>query len=134
VLFYNQSIADAQNEIKLKSDALKEIEKGNTTKKSVYVRQEGNKVVNYNFGKRKSKFASKDALIKKKLRVTNEGREKQHEIDNASKKKIRETPEGKKKHQEESKESMKKLRISDTGKKKQHEIDNFSKRKIRETH
>ena len=33
VLFYNQSIADAQNEIKLRSDALKEIEKGNTTKK-----------------------------------------------------------------------------------------------------
>ena len=97
VLFYNQSIADAQNEIKLRSDALKEIEKGNTTKKSVYVRQEGNKVVNYNFGKRKSKFASKDALFKKKLRLTNEGKEKQHEIDKLSKKRIRETPEGRKK-------------------------------------
>ena len=35
VLFYNQTIADAQNEIKLRSGALKEIEKGNTTKKSV---------------------------------------------------------------------------------------------------
>merc|ERR1719494_1468557 len=100
VLFYNQSIADAQNEIKLRSDALKEIEKGNTTKKSVYVRQEVNKVVNYNFSKRKSKFASKDALFKKKLRLTNEGKEKQHEIDNLSKKKIRETPEGKKQQKE----------------------------------
>merc|ERR1712147_137556 len=99
VLFYNRSIADAQNEIKLKSDALKEIEKRNTTKKSVYVRQEGNKEeVNYNFGKRKSKFASKDALLKRKFRGT---------------------PEGKEKHQE----SMNKLRISDTGKKKQHEMD-----------
>merc|ERR1719494_768660 len=95
VLFYNRSIADAQNEIKLKSDALKEIEKRNTTKTSLYVRQEGNKEeVHYNFGKRKSKFASKDALFKKKLRVTNEGKEKQHEIDNASKKKIRGTLEG----------------------------------------
>merc|ERR1712113_78593 len=112
VLFYNQSIADAQNEIKLRSDSLKEIEKGNTTKKSVNVRQEGNKLVNYNFGKRKSKFASKDALFKKKLRLTNEGKEKQHEIDKLSKKKIRETPEGKD---------------------KQREIDNLSKKKIRET-
>merc|ERR1712099_160423 len=69
----------------------------------------------------------------KRLRISDTGKEKQHEIDNFSKKKNRETPEGKKKHQEESKESMKKLRISDTGKKKQHEIDNFSKKKIRET-
>ena len=53
-------------------------------------------MVNYNFGKRKSKFASKDSLFKKKLIVTNEGKEKQHVIDNLSKKKIRETPEGKK--------------------------------------
>merc|ERR1712147_449120 len=120
VLFYNQSIADAQNEIKLRSGALKEIEKRNTTKKSVHVRQEeNNEEVNYNFGKRKSKFASKDALIKKKLRVTNEGKEKQHEIDNASKKKIRETPEGKKKHQE----SMRKIRETPKGKEKQKEID-----------
>merc|ERR1712083_571854 len=88
VLFYNRSIADAHNEIKLRSDALKEIEKRNTTKTSLYVRQEGNKEeVHYNFGKRKSRFASNDALFKKKLRVTNEGKEKQHEIDNASKKK-----------------------------------------------
>ena len=83
-----------------------------------------------------SKFASKDALFKKKLRLTNEGKEKQHKIDNASKKKIRGTPEGNEKqkeidnsskkkiretpekYQEESKESMKKLRMSDTGKKK----------------
>merc|ERR1711962_1018108 len=109
VLFYNQSIADAQDEIKVRSGALEEIEKSNTTKKSVYVRQEGNnEEVNYNFGKRKSKFASKDALFKKKLRVTNEGKEKQHEIDNASKKKIRGTPEGKE---------------------KQKEIDNLSKKK-----
>ena len=75
--FYNQSIADAQNDIKLRSGALKEIEKRNTTTKSVYVRQERNKEEgNYNFSKRKSKFASKDALSKKKLRVTNEGKEK----------------------------------------------------------
>merc|ERR1712147_426742 len=94
----NQSIADAQNEIKLRSGALKEIEKRNATKKSVYVRQEGNnEEVNYNFGKRISKFASKDALFKKKLRVINEGQKKQHEIDNASKKKIRETSWGKEK-------------------------------------
>ena len=33
VLFYNQSIADEQNEIKLRSGALKDIEKRNTTKK-----------------------------------------------------------------------------------------------------
>merc|ERR1712083_1021505 len=129
VLFYNQSIADAQNEIKLRSDALKEIEKGNTAKESVYVRQEGNKVVNYNFGKRKSKFASKDALFMKKLRLTNEGKEKQHEIDKLSKKKIRETPEGRKKNQE----SVRKIRETPEGKEKQKEIDNLSKRKIRET-
>merc|ERR1712083_561993 len=121
VLFYNQSIADAQNEIKLKSDALKEIEKGNTTKKSVYVRQEGNKVVNYNFGKRKSKFASKDALFKKKLRLTNEGKEKQHEIDKLSKKKIRETPEGKEKQKEIDNLSKKKIRETPEGKEKQKE-------------
>merc|ERR1711920_599870 len=127
VLFYNQSIADAQNEIKLKSDALKEIEKRNTTKKSVYVRQEGNKEeVHYNFGKRKSRLASKDALFKKKLRITNEGKEKQHEIDNLSKKKIRETPEGRKKHQE----SMRKIRETPEGKEKQKE--KLSKKKIRE--
>merc|ERR1712228_844717 len=129
VLFYNQSIADAQNEIKLRSDALKEIEKGMTAKESVYVRQEGNKVVNYNFGKRKSKFASKDALFKKKLRLTNEGKEKQHEIDKLSKTKIRETPEGRKKNQE----SVRKIRETPEGKEKQKEIDNLSKRKIRET-
>merc|ERR1719494_1326831 len=130
VLFYNQSIADAHNEIKLRSDALKEIEKRNTTKTSLYVRQEGNKEeVHYNFGKRKSRFASKDALFKKKLRVTNEGKEKQHEIDNLSKKKIRETPEGGKRHQE----SMRKIRETPEGKEKQKEIDNLSKKKIRET-
>ena len=64
----------------------------------------------------------------KKLRISDTGKKKQHEIDNFSKKKIRETPEGKKNHQEE----MKRLRISDTGKEQQHEIDNFSKKKIRE--
>merc|ERR1712059_73052 len=89
-------------------------------------RQEGNKEeVNYNFGKRKSKFASKDALFKKKLRVTNEGKEKQHEIDNASKKKIRGTPEGKERHQE----SMRKIRETPEGKEKQKEIDNLSKKR-----
>merc|ERR1712083_414574 len=118
VLFYNQSIADAQNEIKSRSDALKEIEKGNTTKKSEYVREEGNKVVNYNFSKRKSKFASKDALFKKKLRLTNEGKEKQHEIDNLSKKKIRETPEGKEKQKEIDNLSKKKIRGTPEGRKK----------------
>merc|ERR1712147_380988 len=130
VLFYNQSIADAQNEIKLRSDALNEIEKRNTTKKSVYVRQEGNKEeVHYNFGKRKSKFASKDALFKKKLRVTNEGKEKQHEIDNSSKKKIRETPEGKEKQKEIDNLSKRKIRETPEGRKKNQE----SVRKIRET-
>merc|ERR1712228_670672 len=129
VLFYNQSIADAQNEIKSRSDALKEIEKGNTTKKSEYVRQEGNKVVNYNFSKRKSKFASKDALFKKKLRLTNEGKEKQHEIDKLSKKKIRETPEGKDKQREIDNLSKKKIRETPEGKEKQKEIDNLSKKK-----
>ena len=38
----------------------------------------------------------------KKLRISDTGKKKQHEIDNSSKKKIRETPEGKKKYQEES--------------------------------
>ena len=75
--------------------------KNKYTKKSVHIRQEGNKEeVNCNFGKRKSKFESKDALRKKKLRVTNEWRDKQHKIDNMSKNKIREIPEGRKKQQE----------------------------------
>ena len=61
---------------RMKSNALKVIEKRNTTKK-VYVRQQGNKAeVNYNSSKRKSQLASKDALFKEKLRVTNEGKEK----------------------------------------------------------
>merc|ERR1712059_203736 len=85
-------------------------------------RQEGNKEeVNYNFGKRKSRFASKDALFKKKLRVTNEGKEKQHEIDNLSKKKIRETPEGKEKQKEIDNLSKKKIRETSEGKKKHQE-------------
>ena len=47
--------------------------------KIVYVRQERNKEEgNYNFSKRESKFSSKDVLFKKKLSVTNGGKEKQH--------------------------------------------------------
>ena len=44
-------------------------------------------MVNCSFVKRKSKFASKVAVCKRKLRVTNEEREKQHKIDKTSKKK-----------------------------------------------
>ena len=47
-----------------------------------------------NFGKRKSKFTNKDVRCKRKLRNTEEGKEKQHMIDNASKKKFRDTSEG----------------------------------------
>ena len=67
-------------------------------------------------------------MFKKKLRLTNEGKEKQHEIDKLSKKKIRETPEGRKKNQE----SVRKIRETPEGKEKQKEIDNVSKKKVRE--
>ena len=152
MLFYNQSIKDAQNEIKLKSDKLQEIDQRNVTEKSRYIKiHQNGEGMRYNFGKRKSKFTNKDLLCKKKLRATNEGRERQHDIDNVSKKKIRETPEGqkkqqevdnaskrkirdtlegRKKHQEESKESMKKVRVTPDGRKRQQEVDNASKRKL----
>jgi len=90
MFFYNQSIKEAQSEIQLKNDVLKEIDEKNITERSRFIKIHQNEEgMKYNFGKRKSKFISKDALSKKKLRVTNEGREKQHDIDNASKRKIR---------------------------------------------
>merc|ERR1712034_251811 len=109
----------------------KEIDEKNITERSRFIKIHQNEEgMKYNFGKRKCKFISKDALSKKKLRVTNEGREKQHDIDNASKRKIRDTPEGRKKHQEESKELKKKVRETLDGKNKQHEVDNASRKKI----
>ena len=109
MFLYNQSIKYAQSEIKLKNVALKEIDQKTITGKSRFIKMHQNKEgMNYNLGKRKSKFISKDASCKKKLRVANEGREKQHEIDNASKRKVRD--------------------ILD-GKKKQKDVDNASKRK-----
>ena len=97
MLFYNQSIKEAQSEIKLKNDILKEIDRKNITEKRFIKIHQNEKGMKYNFGKRKSKFISKDALCKKKLRVANESREKQHNIDNATKRKVRYTPEGRKK-------------------------------------
>ena len=44
----------------------------------------------------------------KKLRLTDTGKKKQHEIDNLSKQKIRRTPEGKEKQKEIDKLSKKK--------------------------
>ena len=76
MLFYNQSIKDAQNQIKLKNDKLQEIDQRSITEKSrsfkIHQNDEG---MRYNFGKRKSKFTNKDSVCKKKLRATNEGRE-----------------------------------------------------------
>ena len=134
MFFYDQSIKEAQSEIKLKNDALQEIDRKNITEKSRYIKMHQNKEgMNYNFGKRKSKFTSKGALCKKKLRVTNEGREKQHEIDNASKRKLRDTLDGKKRQQEVDNASKRKIRDTLDGQKKQQEVDNASKRKIRGT-
>merc|ERR1712034_290934 len=111
MLFYNQSIKDAQNEIKLKSDKLQEIDQRNVTEKSRYIKiHQHGEGMRYNFGKRKSKFTNKDLLCKKKIRETPEGQKKQQEVDNASKRKMRDTPEGKKKNQEVSNEAMKKVR------------------------
>merc|ERR1711925_19202 len=134
MLFYNQSIKDAQNEIKLKSDKLQEIDQRNVTEKSRYIKiHQNGEGMRYNFGKRKSKFTNKDLLCKKKLRATNEGRKRQQDIDNASKKKIRDTPEGQKKQQEVDNASKKKVRKTPDGKKKQQEVDNASKKRIRDT-
>merc|ERR1711920_1140097 len=83
MFFYNQSIKEAQSEIQLKNDVLKEIDQKDITEKNRFIKIDRNEEgMKYNFGKRKSKFTSKDALCKKKLRVTNEGREIQHNIDN----------------------------------------------------
>ena len=76
---------------------MKEIDRKNITEKRFIKIHQNEKGMKYNFGKRKSKFISKDALCKKKLRVANESREKQHNIDNATKRKVRYTPEGRKK-------------------------------------
>ena len=89
VLFYNQSIKDAQNEIKIKNTELKEMNERNLIGKSTHVKRDKNEVqMKYNFGKRKSKFTNKDVLCKKKMRKTEEGKEKQRMIDNESKKKL----------------------------------------------
>ena len=101
VLFYNQSIKDAQNEIKIKNTELKEMNERNLTGKSTHVKRDKNEEqMKYNFSKRKSKFTNKDVLCKKKMRKTEEGKEKQRMIDNESKKKIRNTPGGQKKQKE----------------------------------
>ena len=133
-LFYDQSIKDAQNEIKLKNDKLQEIDQRNVTEKSRFFKiHQNDEGMRYKFGKRKSTFTNKDSLCKKILRATNEGRDKQHDVDNASKKKIRDTPEGKKKNQEVSNEAMKKVRETPDGKKRQKEVDDASKKRIRDT-
>ena len=63
VLFYNQSIKDAQNEIKIKNTELKEMNERNLTGKSTYVKRDKNEEqMKYNFVKRKSKFTNKDLL------------------------------------------------------------------------
>ena len=66
-LFYNQSIKDAQNEIKLKNDKLQEIDQRNVTEKSRFFKiHQNDEGMRYNFGKRKYKYTNKDSLCKKK--------------------------------------------------------------------
>lgn len=63
VLYYNQSIRDAQNEIKIKNNSLKEMDKRNLIETSACVKKDKNEEkTKYNFGKRKSKFTNKDLL------------------------------------------------------------------------
>merc|ERR1711962_532976 len=128
----NQSIKDAQNKIKIKNNALKEKDKRHLTETSAYVKKDKNEEkTKYNYGKRKSKFTSKDVLCKKKLRKTEEGKEKQHMIDNASKKIFRGTPEGQKKQREVDNASKKKIRDTLERQNKQREVNNASNRNLK---
>ena len=85
--------------------------------------------MNYYFCKREYKFAGKNALCEKKLRVTNKGSEKQHQIYNASKRTVRDALDGKKKQQEVDNASKKKIGIHLKKRRKHQEL----MKKVKET-
>ena len=65
MLFYNQSIKEAQGEIKLKTMYWKKLTEKNIREKRFIKIHQNEEGMKYNFVKRKSKFISKDALSKK---------------------------------------------------------------------
>ena len=118
---YNQIMKDAQNEIKLKEAALKEVDgidivindKSSETKKG--------ENANYNFMRKKGKSISMRLKQQKELRATDEGKQKNRETAKQGMHKIRETDEGKMKNRETAKQGMSDIRKTDEGKKKNRE-------------
>ena len=129
--FYDKIIHEGQNKVTTINCALKKVGKPIAFKQ--FASKNNGEEINHNFGKRKTKFGSKDAVSKKKMRTTEEGQKKQHQVDNASKQRIRSTPEGRRRHQEESEKLKREFRDSQEGENKQHQIDNASKQRIRGT-
>ena len=99
----------------------------------------------FNFAKKKGKFTpkvkntstpeSREIARKcmRKLRETEEGREKSNKIDKESKRNLRETEEGREKSNMINKKSMRNLRETEEGNKRSNMIDRESKRNLRDT-